>query len=118
VKVAASTSKPSSQQYGSMAARQFSRKSPSKAKHDRLRSFKRDLSFHAKREERLRLFGYVKLVTGEVISVDEALHRLRLGASEDPNKYGGITSGDVVAWHQPECVHSFQDSVVSCSGRP
>jgi len=34
-----------------------------------------------------------------------------LGASEDPNKYGGITSGDIVACHRPECVRDVIGSV-------
>jgi len=61
-------------------------KSPSKQRHDRERSIRRGRVFQERREQRLRLFGYVLLKNGEVLSIDDALARLRngLGAKENP----------------------------------
>jgi len=95
---------------------EHSRKSPSKARHDRVRSFRRDLKFGARREERLRLFGHVKLVNGEILSIQEAMRRLHAGAKArddkkpDPNIRDGISKNDILEWSVPE---SFRDVVNS-----
>src|SRR3972149_7874472 len=47
-----------------------SHKSPSKQRYDRERTIKRDRIFQERRQERLRLFGYVLLKNGEVLSID------------------------------------------------
>lgn len=47
-------------------------KAPSKQRHDRLRSLHRDSKMQQRRKERLRLFGYIELRNGEVITIDEA----------------------------------------------
>jgi hypothetical protein len=86
-------------------------KPPSKQRHDCERSIKRDRIFQMRRVERARLFGYVRLVDGEVLSIDEALLRLQTSASEDPNNRGGILPQDVAEWHQPEAVRDVLDSV-------
>ena len=82
-------------------------KAPSKRRHDRQRSFQRDRIFQERREERLRLFGYVKLRNGDTISIDEATRRLALATSESPSKRaGGIMKDQIAEWHVPE---SFRD---------
>jgi hypothetical protein len=96
---------------GSPSSHQAS-KPPSKRRHDRERSIKRDQIFQERREERLRLFGYVLLKNGEVLSIDDALARLRDGAraKENPNITGGIRKDDILDWHAPE---SFRDVIDS-----
>jgi hypothetical protein len=88
-------------------------KPPSKQRHDRERSIKRDRIFQERREQRLRLFGYVLLRSGEVLSIDDALARLRDGlrAKENPNITGGIGKDDILDWHQPESYRDVLDSV-------
>jgi hypothetical protein len=88
-------------------------KSPSKQRHDRERSIKRDRIFQAQREERLHLFGYVLLKNGAVLSIDDAIARLRHGlrAERDPNIVGGIGKDDILEWHQPESFRDVLDSL-------
>lgn len=66
-----------------------------------------------KRDERLRLFGYVLLESGERISMDEALTRLRLG-----DRPGGIDKQQILEWHAPEVYHDVLDSIgeIDCTG--
>jgi hypothetical protein len=65
-----------------------------------------------RREERLRLFGYVRLKNGEVLSIDDAIARLRDGlrAEENPNIVGGIGKDDILEWHVAESVRDVIDS--------
>jgi hypothetical protein len=88
-------------------------KPPSKERHDRARSITRDRIFQERREERLRLFGYVLLRNGEVLSIDDAIARLRDGlrAEENPNIVGGISKDDVLKWHVPESCRDVLDSL-------
>lgn len=87
-------------------------KPPSKRRHDRQRSLQRDVIFQERREERLRLFGYVKLRNGETISIDEATHRLALATSESPSKRAeGITKEQIADWHVPESFRDVLDSL-------
>ena len=88
-------------------------KPPSKQRHDRERTIKRDRILQERREERLRLFGYVLLKNGEVLSIDDSIARLRDGlrAQEDPNITGGIGKDDVLEWHQPESYRDVIDSL-------
>jgi hypothetical protein len=97
---------------GLPSSRQAS-KAPSKQRYDRERTIKRDRIFQERRQERLRLFGYVLLTNGEVLSIDDAVARLRDGlrAEENPNTVGGITSSDIDTWHQPESVRDVIDSI-------
>lgn len=87
-------------------------KSPSKQRHDRERSIRRDRIFQERREQRLRLFGYVLLKNGEVLSIDDALTRLRDGlrAKENPNITRGISKDDILEWHAPE---TYRDVLIS-----
>lgn len=64
-------------------------------------------------DERLRLFGYVLLQSGERIGIDEALRRLRL--SDRP---GGISKEQIREWHPPEVYHDVLDSIgeIDCTG--
>ena len=66
-----------------------------------------------KRDERLRLFGYVLLGSGERISIDEAVTRLRLGDCP-----GGIDKQQILEWHAPEVYHDVLDSIgeIDCTG--
>ncbi len=88
-------------------------KPPSKQRHDRERSFKRDRIFQERREQRFRLFGYVLLKNGEVLRIDDAIARLRDGirAREDPNIVGGIGKDDILEWYAPESFRDVLDSV-------
>ena len=88
-------------------------KAPSKQRYDRERTIKRDRILQERREERLRLFGYVLLKNGEVLSIDDSIARLRDGlrAQEDPNITGGIGKDDVLEWHQPESYRDVIDSL-------
>lgn len=88
-------------------------KPPSKQRHDRERSIKRDQIFQERREQRLRLFGYVLLKNGEVLSIDDAIARLRDGlrAEENPNITGGIGKDDILDWHAPESYRDVLESV-------
>jgi len=87
-------------------------KLPSKQRHDRERSIKRDRIFQERRQERLRLWGYVLLKNGEVLSIDDAVTRLRDGirSKENPNITGGIEKDEILEWHQPESVRDVLDS--------
>jgi hypothetical protein len=88
-------------------------KPPSKQRHDRERSINRDRIFQERRQERLRLFGYVLLKNGEVLSIDDATARLCDGmrAEENPNIVDGISKDDILEWHQPETYHDVLDSI-------
>jgi hypothetical protein len=88
-------------------------KPPSKERHDRERSIKRDRIFQQRREERLRLFGYVLLKNGEILSIDDAMARLRDGlrAEENPNIVDGISKDDIAEWHSPESYRDVIDSL-------
>jgi hypothetical protein len=90
-----------------------SHKSPSKQRYDRERSIKRRRVFQERHEQRLRLFGYVLLTNGEVLSIDDAIARLRDGmrAEENPNITGGIDKDDILEWHQPESYRDVLDSL-------
>jgi hypothetical protein len=67
--------------------------------------------FEGRRQERLRLFGYVKLKSGEVISIDEASTRLKASITQNPTKrILPILPEDVLEWHQPE---TFRDCINS-----
>lgn len=86
-------------------------KADSKRNRDRLRSIQRNLVFEGQRQERLRLFGYVRLKSGETLSVDNALVRLKAGLTENPNKrILPILQDDIAEWYQPE---TYQDAVNS-----
>ena len=88
-------------------------KSPSKQRHDRERSIRRDRIFQERRQQRLRLFGYVLLKNGEVLSIDDALTRLHdgLGPKENPSITGGIGKDDILDWHAPETYRDVLDSI-------
>ena len=88
-------------------------KAPSKQRYDRERTIKRDRIFQERREERLRLFGYVLLKNREVLSIDDAIARLRDGlrAEENPNTVGGISRDDILQWHIPETYRDVIDSL-------
>jgi hypothetical protein len=91
------------------------RKCPSKILHDRKRQFKRDMFFFQRRMERLRLFGYVILRSGEVTSPEDALSRLRDGIRAKERKEkppaNAISQEDILQWHDAEvyrdCVQSI-----------
>jgi hypothetical protein len=50
----------------------------------------------------MRLFGYVKLKSGELISLAEATRRLRLSLKGDLVK--GLDKDQIAEWHQPEAI--------------
>jgi hypothetical protein len=96
------------------------RKSPSKQRHDHVRAIRRDRIFAERRQERLRLFGYVILATGQAITLDEALGRVRLsltGKDENGQELSdteraerGLTPKQILEWHQPEIYHDVVES--------
>jgi hypothetical protein len=90
------------------------RKSPSTARRDRQRSIQRDGKFFQRRQERLRLFGYVILRNGEVISPEEGLSRLRDGIRakerDEKPKPNAILHDDILEWHEAEV---YRDELVS-----
>jgi hypothetical protein len=67
--------------------------------------------FEGQRQERLRLFGHVKLKNGEVISIDEASTRLKASLTQNPNRrILPILPADILEWHMPE---TFTDCLTS-----
>lgn len=77
------------------------RKCPSKQLHDRNRSLQRDQVFNQRRQERLRLWGYVELKNGDVLSLDDALRKLRDGLSRNPNRQvAGISKDRLLRGHK------------------
>jgi hypothetical protein len=65
-----------------------------------------------RRDERLRLFGYVKWCTGETISLGEAQGRIRETLKEYPNKTPReIITEFVLEWHNPEAEQDVLESV-------
>lgn len=65
-----------------------------------------------RRDERMRLFGYVKWRTGETISLDDAQGRIRETLKEYPNKTPQeIMAEFVVEWHTPEAEQDVLKSV-------
>jgi hypothetical protein len=60
----------------------------------------------------MRLFGYVKWRTGELISLDEAQGRIREALKEYPNrKPQEVIDEFVLEWHDPEVYRDVVDSI-------
>jgi hypothetical protein len=89
--------------------RNFRPKSKSKRERDRLRSVQRDRVFEERRQERMRLFGFVRLKTGDIISLDEATKRLNLSLKGDVIE--GLGKDQIVEWHQPEAITDVTNSI-------
>lgn len=87
-------------------------KSPSKKLRDITRGIRRNRVFQARRQEQLRLWGYIRLRTGEILTIDETLRRLRDALSPNPNRRRyGIEKKDIAEWHQPETFHDVLNSL-------
>jgi hypothetical protein len=57
----------------------------------------------------MRLFGFVRLKTGDIISLDEATKRLNLSLKGDVIE--GLGKDQIVEWHQPEAITDVTNSI-------
>ena len=97
-----------------MSKKHLENKSPSKTRRDRERAIQHSKELAQKRRESSQLFGFVKLVGGEIISIYEAQLRLAAANADEPGKFRelsnnphsfkAITKVDVVEWHDAESI--------------